>query len=176
LNPTVDPCAPHQRDGTTACLLYNMALAEERLSLRHTAVNTNGDNGTTEQHGKLQKMMLKKAANIYGMAYSAAQHWKRWTIDHPGYDVLCLAIVNNLVGIHQQLSSSSTNHHSGSKVRDLVSCFRSAFLVSNKEDKDINDEEHSLFRANLERHRDDQSMQAVQDATAVNGSAATQVQ
>jgi len=152
-----------------------MALAEERLSLRHNITTTDGDNVSTEQHGKLQKMMLKKAANIYGMAYSAAQHWKRWTIDHPGYDVLCLAIVNNLVGIHQQLSSP-TNHHSGSKVQDLVSCFRSAFLVSNREHKDINDEEHSLFRANLERHQDDQTMQSVQDATAANGPATTQVQ
>lgn len=94
---------------------------------------------TSEQQKTLH---LKKAAQIYNMAFSAAQHWKRYTIEHPGYSILCLAILNNLLSIQ-----TDTNHNA-EKVAKLVICLRNSLSEAKST---IAEEERSFFAKNLDQ-------------------------
>ncbi|CAB9528766.1 expressed unknown protein [Seminavis robusta] len=125
----VNPCAPQQRDGSTACLLYNMALSHQRCT-------------NSVSQPKARVAHLKKAAMTYNMAFSAAQHWKRWTDMHSGYQILSLAIVNNLLVIHYELGNTE-------KVAQLHTLLRDT-LFGQKGDH-ISSQELSLFAKNLSR-------------------------
>ena len=129
LNPKTNPCTPQHRDGSTACLLYNMAVTEHKMGLQH-------------QDTKARQGFLKKAMNIYNMAFSAAQHWKKYTEQHSGCQILCLAILNNLLTIHNEL-------HNASKVAQLHTVLRDT-LFSNGKGDEITSEELSLFAKNLQ--------------------------
>jgi len=130
LNPKVDSCAPQQRDGTTAALLYNMALSYQHMSQsRHCEMTSKSC------------LHLKKAASTFAMAFSASQHWKRWTKTHIGCSVLELAILNNLIGLHSQMGSAD-------KVKQLQACYCKSLGAASRE---LSQEEKSFFVANLER-------------------------
>ena len=131
MNPQVDPCEPQQRDGTTACLLYNMALSHQHMS---------------ESNAKDSKscLHLKKAASTFAMAFSAAQHWKRWTKEHSGFNILQLAILNNLMGLYTQLGNTV-------KVQQLQACFQNALVETPA--KEISADEQDFFAKNLERQK-----------------------
>ena len=148
LNPKVDSCAPQQRDGTTACLLYNMALSHQRMSESNPNVTTN-DSSKTCLH-------LKKAARTYTMAFSAAQHWKRWTKEHPGFPVLQVAILNNLLGLHAQLGNAT-------KVQQLQTCFREALASANAT---LSQDEQSFFATNLEQQMNSPAVVAASSQAA----------
>ena len=132
MNPQVDPCAPQQRDGTTACLLYNMALSHQRMS------ESNAKDSKTCLH-------LKKAASTFTMSFSAAQHWKRWTKEHAGFNILQLAILNNLMGLHTQLGNTT-------KVQELQACFQNALVTTPA--AEMSQDERNFFAANLQRQQD----------------------
>jgi hypothetical protein len=148
LNPTSDPCAPTQRDGSTACLLYNMALSHQRRCVEQMSEQPN-----------ISKSNLKKSAATYYMAFAAAQHWKKHTTTaaHEGYSILTLAIVNNLLVIHHELGNMD-------KVTQFHGLLRNTlFRVRpiNKEGDEIHSEELSLFAKNLQRcHNSDRTIQA----------------
>lgn len=135
MNPQVDPCAPQQRDGTTACLLYNMALSHQRMS------ESNAKDSKTCLH-------LKKAASTFTMSFSAAQHWKRWTKEHAGFNILQLAILNNLMGLHTQLGNAT-------KVQQLQGCFQNALAATPA--NEMSQDERTFFAANLQRQHQDSS-------------------
>jgi hypothetical protein len=137
MTPTCDPCAPTQRDGSTACLLYNMALSHQRR-----CVDTMSD--------QPNKGNLRKAVTTYYMALAAAQHWKKHTAmsDHEGYPILTLAIVNNLLVIHHELGNRD-------KVVPFQGLLRNAmFRVgrNNQGGEEISGEELSIFAKNLQRY------------------------
>jgi hypothetical protein len=128
LNPKTNPCTPQHRDGSTACLLYNMAVTEHKLGLG--------------QDTKTRQVYLKKATNIYNMAFSAAQHWKKYTEQHLGCQILSLAILNNLLTIHHELQHAD-------KVSQLHTLLRDTLFSHGKGDE-ISSEELSLFAKNLQ--------------------------
>jgi hypothetical protein len=126
----VDPCAPKVRDGATALLLYNAGVTEHHMALFQ------------DTHPQQKTLHLKKASQIYNMAFSAAQHWKHYTIEHPGYSILCLAILNNL------LSILAASDKSSEKPEQLRMYLRDVLTTA----KDtITKEEMSFFAKNLDQ-------------------------
>ena len=95
--PAEDPTARHNRDGSAAVILYNLALTQQTRALQIVNVDT-----TKSQAALLQ------ALRMYAWALSALQHWDRHsTTVHQGCHLLRVATLHNMA-VAQALVGQTT--------------------------------------------------------------------
>lgn len=101
-----DPTSASHRDGTSAVILFNMAMAHHHRGIRFN-----------------QRLQLAKAVRMYQWALSAVQHWEKTTScpnNSSGCHVLRLAILNNMAHANYCGRRNQDAVHSLKCLRDIL--------------------------------------------------------
>jgi tetratricopeptide (TPR) repeat protein len=115
-----DPTSPENRDGSSAMILYNMAL------VYHSRASPS-------------KVSLAKALQMYNYALAAIQHWARHQVVHQGCHLLRLAILNNMAHVNALLQKKAAAEHCLKCLRDILA-YAKGFTT---------EEQYEFFTANV---------------------------
>lgn len=124
-----DPTARHNRDGSSAMLLYNLGVTNHARAME------------LSQQGRPSKLSSAKALKMYTWALSAVQHWARGHQEavHEGCHLLRLAILNNMAHINAMMHRTADAQHCLKCTRDILNYAKGH----------VSREEYAFFSANV---------------------------